>query len=241
MDLRAALYTAVHDGTTGDRGFYTDVCRGARSVLEFGCGGGRLLGVLAGSDRHVVGVDHDEGLLALARAQLAQRALSDRVTLLLDDMRHVQLEQRFDRVVLAFNGLWCLPDDKAVGEALRNAAAHLAEGGRLALDVYRVDAFHNDAQPDDVADDARHPVAIVDVDGTTWEVTECSTWRPEHRQIEARYTHEAADGRTLNSTIEHHYLLENEVVAAIQAAGLPHVHARYGLAAEDSLLIEAWR
>ncbi|MBL4686763.1 MAG: class I SAM-dependent methyltransferase [Nannocystaceae bacterium] len=241
MDLRAALYTAVHGGTTGDRGFYTDVCRGARSVLEFGCGGGRLLGVLAGSERRVVGVDHDEGLLALAQTQLEQSGLSNRVTLRLDDMRRVDLGQRFDRVVLAFNGLWCLPDDTAVGEALRNAATHLAEGGRLALDVYRVDAFHNDAQPDDVAADARHPVATVEVDGTTWEVTECSTWRPDRREIEARYTHEAADGRTLTTTIEHHYLLEDEVVAAIQAAGLPHVHARHGLAADDSLLIEAWR
>ena len=64
--LHAALYAAVHTGTPGDRELYASVCRGAATVLELGCGAGRLLPVLAGSDRTVVGIDLDTHLLARA-------------------------------------------------------------------------------------------------------------------------------------------------------------------------------
>ncbi len=239
--LRAALYDTVHDGTPGDRGHYTDVCQGTATVLELGCGGGRLLPVLAGSTRRVVAIDFDPALLARARAVVAETNLGERVTLQLADMRSFTTPERFDRVILAFNGLWCLPGIDAIDAALGNAVAHLADGGRVALDVYRTDAFHAESQPDDVADDTLHPVACVEVDGTTWDVRERSVWDRPHQRITATYVHEAADGRQVTTDIVHHYLLESEVIEALRRAGLPNVRVRHGLARDESLLVEAWR
>ena len=239
--LEAALYAAVHTGTPGDRELYAEVCRGAGSVLELGCGAGRLLPVLAGADREVVGLELDEPLLRRAERAVEQWGLSDRVRLVHGDMRTVDLGRRFDRVVLPFNGLWCLPGREAMAEAVRIAVRHLAPGGRFALDVYRTDEFHRDSTPDDVAEDELHPIGRVHVDGTDWEVWERSTWNPAARTIDAIYEHRGADGRTPTITIRHHYLLEAELAELARDAGLTDVRVAPGLAGDESIVLDAGR
>jgi len=240
-DLAAALYAAVHTGTVGDRGFYTDVCKGGRAVLELGCGGGRLLPVLAGVGRRVVGLDHDDALLGVARKTVEALDLDARVRLVHGDMRTFTIERRFDRIVLAFNGLWCLPGPDAMQQALANAARHLTPKGKLALDVYKADAFHSEAEPDDLADDALHPVAEVEVDGTQWLVQERSAWDPAAQRIDATYVHSAADGRTATTTIRHHYLLRDALTTMLENAGLQVIQMTEGLANDESLLVVCGR
>ena len=57
MTLSAELYALTHRGTAGDVGFYRRACAGASSVLELGCGSGRLLKRLARPGRQLVGLD----------------------------------------------------------------------------------------------------------------------------------------------------------------------------------------
>jgi tRNA G46 methylase TrmB len=45
--LAAELYRLTHRGNPGDVGFYRKLCSGVQSVLELGCGYGRLLAALA--------------------------------------------------------------------------------------------------------------------------------------------------------------------------------------------------
>ena len=63
----AELYARLHRGNPGDLDFYRRACAGASSVLELGCGHGRVLRAIATPETHLVGVDLDPELLALAR------------------------------------------------------------------------------------------------------------------------------------------------------------------------------
>lgn len=238
-ELHAALYAAVHTGTPGDRELYAEACRGGASVLELGCGAGRLLPVLAGADREVTGLELDAPLLARATEAVQAWGLSERVHLVRGDMRTAVLGRRFDRVVLPFNGLWCLPGRDAMIEALSNAARHLAAGGRLVLDVYRTDEFHHESTPNDLAEDDLHPIARVPVDGTDWEVWERSSWDPAAQIIDATYEHRADDGRRTSITIRHHYLLEAQLPALVHAAGLELLELSPALAHDESLVLTA--
>lgn len=68
---------------------------GGTSILDAGCGTGRVAVELARQGRRVVGVDNDADLLALAKAKEAD------VEWILDDLATVDLAQRFDVVVMA--------------------------------------------------------------------------------------------------------------------------------------------
>jgi SAM-dependent methyltransferase len=94
------------------------------SVLDAGCGMGRVAIEL---DRHgieVVGVDLDPDLLAYGR----QRAPHLRFECA--DLATFDLGRRFDVVVMAGNVLpFCAPEDRTASVA--RCAAHLVPGGRL--------------------------------------------------------------------------------------------------------------
>lgn len=93
------------------------VARSARSVLDFGCGDGRLLATLLDSGvEHVTGVDLDTAAISFARG--FTRPWADRTTIICDDVAAV--EGTFDCVV-AMEVLEHIPDAEIprVVEALR--------------------------------------------------------------------------------------------------------------------------
>ena len=130
--MKAELYALTHRGNPGDVAFYGEVCRGAKSVLELGSGSGRLLTALAGTKRRVVGLELEPELLALAKRNLRALPAAKRksVRVLKADMRDFELPQRFERVLLPYNALYCLLE-----QARRNDAAfapRIAHSSRVA-------------------------------------------------------------------------------------------------------------
>ncbi|MEM7272747.1 MAG: class I SAM-dependent methyltransferase [Actinomycetota bacterium] len=119
-DRLAAEGHAVH----GEADFVASLDPG--SVLDAGCGAGRVGAELARRGIEVVGVDNDPDLLRLATAKPAP------VRWVLDDLAAVRLGRRFDVVVLAGNVLpYVRPDDRA--DVVVNLADHLAAGGGLVI------------------------------------------------------------------------------------------------------------
>ena len=57
------LYDLIHRGHAGDVELYRSACNGARSVLELGCGSGRIAMQLARDGLDVLGIDCHEGML----------------------------------------------------------------------------------------------------------------------------------------------------------------------------------
>lgn len=226
MPYPARFYAALHRGTPGDLDHYLRVCRSAASVLELGCGYGRVVMALAAPGRTVVGVERDPELLAMARTAVhgLSKAASAGVELRQGDMRSVSLDRRFDRVLIPFGGLWCMLDDDDLDATLGTVVRHLAPGGRVAFDVYRADAFHAEAEPDDVPDEAFTPVGRVEVDGAAWEVLERSTWDKPRQRIDVTYLYVDEAGHAVEGTIAQRYLLEPQLLAALTRAGLRPTH-----------------
>ncbi|MCH9684819.1 MAG: class I SAM-dependent methyltransferase [Deltaproteobacteria bacterium] len=228
MPYPARFYAALHRGTPGDQPHYQRLCDTATSVLELGCGYGRMLTALAAADRTIVGVEYEPDLLAMAEAAVDRLPppLRAGVSLVQGDMRDVSLDRVFDRVLLPFGGLYCLLSDADLDATLANVVRHLAPGGRVGLDVYRADAFHAEAEPDDVPDDAHTPLTRVEVDGQPFEVLERSHWDKPAQRIDASYLYVGEDGASVEGTIAQRYLLEPQLRAAFGRAGLAIVDIR---------------
>jgi SAM-dependent methyltransferase len=95
-----------------------------RSVLDAGCGTGRVAIELARHDIHVVGVDFDESMIAEARRRAPE------LTWVEADLTTLRLDRHFDVVVLAGNVPLFTPP--GTHDALvRTCAAHVAANGVL--------------------------------------------------------------------------------------------------------------
>jgi SAM-dependent methyltransferase len=231
----ARLYAAVHDGTPGDLAFYQRVCSGARSVLELGCGYGRVLEALVDRVPRLVGLDRDPRLLALATERLAPAS----VELICADMRAFDLEEHFDRVIIPHSGLFCLLDDEALHACLCCIRRHLAPDGCLALDVYGTDGLHEQASSDDLDDQALFFIKEIELDQHRIDVFEHSTWDPLHQRIDATYVHVPDDGEApTEGVISQRYLLREQIVAALARAGFRATEIRSGFEiADDDIIV----
>jgi SAM-dependent methyltransferase len=113
---------------------------GVKSVLDAGCGTGRVAIELAHRGIAVVGVDSNEDMLAIARNKAPDLdwILADLATLRLYDMT------RFEAVVMAGNVMLFLRPgtEEAV---IENMAAHLVPGGLL-VNGFQIDLSSLDLQ-----------------------------------------------------------------------------------------------
>lgn len=97
---------------------------GPKSVLDAGCGTGRVGIELARRGIEVVGVDIDANMLNTARQNAPHLEWH------LDDLTTVDLERQFDAIVMAGNVMIFLaPGTESV--VLKNMARHLTPGGVL--------------------------------------------------------------------------------------------------------------
>jgi SAM-dependent methyltransferase len=94
------------------------------AVLDAGCGTGRVAIELARRGIDVVGVDIDPGMLAVARR------LAPEITWVESDLAAMELDRRFDVVVLAGNVLVFTPPGTEAAVVAR-CATHVAPAGVL--------------------------------------------------------------------------------------------------------------
>jgi len=237
----APLYAALHTGTDGDLQWYRAACEGARSVLELGCGDGRVLAALDGPTLH--GLDLHEGLLEAAAARLGPSAVLHHL-----DMRRFELGRTFDRVILPFSGVYCLLDDEGLRACFERVHAHLEPGGAFLLDAYRADVFHAESEPEDVGDEDWNELAVIEVQGRPYSVFERSTWNPDAQRIEVTYRHVSLTdpGAPIDGTIEQRYLLRHQLEGHLRDAGFSKVEVFGGFderpvsRASDHWVARAW-
>jgi SAM-dependent methyltransferase len=109
---------------TGEPELVHDLVAPGASILDLGCGPGRIAGPLAALGHPVTGVDDGPGMVA---------ALPANVEGIVADARTVRLGRRFDAVLLASH----LLTEPEWGSAFAaTAAAHLAPGGVVIAEVY---------------------------------------------------------------------------------------------------------
>ncbi|WP_166488019.1 MULTISPECIES: class I SAM-dependent methyltransferase [Mesorhizobium] len=101
------------------------------SVLELGCGYGRIANRLAEKGARVTGLDRSAILLNKAEANAAERGVD--VEYVLGDMRSLPWRDRFDAAFLWYTTFGYF-DDADNERVLREAASSLRKGGRLLID-----------------------------------------------------------------------------------------------------------
>ncbi len=219
--LRAELYALTHRGNSGDLEFYLRQARGAKRVLELGCGSGRLLEKLCASKRAlaITGLDFDADMLALARRNLRRMPTEQRARVRLEhaDMRSFILESRYERVFLPYNALYCLLTRRDALACLRAAHHALEPGGELVLDVWNAEQFQRAAS--DGSDDAE-PVAVIEHAGEVWDVFEHSRVRRASQRMHVVYEYLArSTGAIVESVIPQRYYLAPELKDLLSRAG----------------------
>jgi hypothetical protein len=171
--------------------------------------------VLADRVTKLHGMDSSEEALALARKRLPASVRLHRA-----DMETFDVGAGFDRVLIPFNGIYCLPDLASVRRTFVRVEKALAPGGLVVFDGYAGDPIHEDDSFEEGVDEEGE-IATVDARGKRWRVFERSEYerRPQRFTVHYRYVAEG-DGEEIHATIRHRYLRLREALEALEAAGL---------------------
>ena len=111
-----------------------------KSVVDLGCGTGKLLALLAQDGYDLTGVDASEQMLSLAQGRTA--SLPD-VLLLQQDMTKLDLYDVADAVVSSFDCLNYLPSPAALSACFDRVALFLRDNGLFLFDVNTEYKFRN--------------------------------------------------------------------------------------------------
>jgi len=134
VEIFPLLYHAHYSDYTDDLPFWLDLARKQRgTILELGCGTGRVLISLAQAGRTVYGLDNDPNMLAVLRQQF-DSAPNIHVHIIQADLTAFHLAARFSLIILPCNTFSTL-DAAARHSALTCIRRHLAPGGLLAVSI----------------------------------------------------------------------------------------------------------
>jgi SAM-dependent methyltransferase len=217
--LDAQLYALTHRGNPGDVEHYVALCRGAGSVLELGCGYGRLLQALAEPERRLVGLELDGSLLALGRKTKANLppSLRRRVTLVRGDMQGFELEQSFARVILPYNALYCLLSTRGVRACFAAVHAALEPGGLFGFDVWNADPWYEQELSPAREDE---PLAAFEHAGRVWHAFERCRRASGPGRLDVTYSY-VPEGRgvTRSQVVRQRYYHSRELLDWLADAG----------------------
>ena len=107
-----------------------------KTILDIGCGTGNHSIPLARRGYQVTGVDLSENMLAHAREKARSSNAPPSLAFVQGDARIVDLNQKFDAVLMMFAVLGYQLTNEDVLAALNNVRKHLIPGGLFIFDVW---------------------------------------------------------------------------------------------------------
>ncbi|WP_119459243.1 class I SAM-dependent methyltransferase [Rhodospirillaceae bacterium SYSU D60014] len=127
----AAVYDPLNP-SDDDILFYLDLAgETPKTVLDMGCGTGRLACELAARGHQVTGADPAAAMLDIARS----RSGGEKVTWIETKAADLSVDTRFDLIIMTGHVFQVFLDDQDVRAALRTLHQHLAPGGRVAFET----------------------------------------------------------------------------------------------------------
>ncbi|MEK6202361.1 MAG: class I SAM-dependent methyltransferase [Desulfobulbaceae bacterium] len=111
--------------------FYQERIKPPSTVLELGCGSGRLCRQLAATGADITGIDRSGPMLRLAALKPEPN-----ISYLCMDMTELTLSRKFDTVIIAYHTLNLLVTEERIKRCLHQVRAVLAEAGRLLLQLF---------------------------------------------------------------------------------------------------------
>lgn len=125
------FYHLEMGGEGDDLRFYREQLQhhGCRSVLELGCGTGRICNYLQACGFTLTGIDTSRPMLAYARTRRSAQTIEM-------DMRRLGLRRRFAAAIIGWNTLNLLADHRSIRRCLEETATVLLPGGLLLLHLF---------------------------------------------------------------------------------------------------------
>jgi SAM-dependent methyltransferase len=174
---RPDLYDLMHAEFVDDISFleeFTSTLDERPSVLELGCGTGRLLVPLLDAGARVTGLDSSPDMLGVARDRLA--LYGDRLTLVDGDMRRFDLSEKFDLVVVGLNTFMHMLTTTDQLACLDSIRRHVRPAGLVLLDLANPHAVMRDTPLGVVQHRFTRPAPVDgDTSVTLWSNTVIST------------------------------------------------------------------
>ena len=130
--LAAELYDYTLEDWPGEIAFYRRLARSASSLLEVGCGTGRVSLQLAREGLDILGFDISPQMLEIAKRKSGDRS---NVRWVEADMRSFDLGQNFDLVIIPGHSFQFMLTIAEQLFCLRSVRRHIAPSGTLALHV----------------------------------------------------------------------------------------------------------
>lgn len=114
-----------------DLPFYRERIKVPGSILELGCGSGRLCRQLAATGADITGID-----LSLSMLRLARLRPKANISYLCMDMTELALSHQFDTVIIPYHTLNLLVSGNRIQRCLQQARTVLKENGQLLLQLF---------------------------------------------------------------------------------------------------------
>jgi len=221
----ARLFSAQYAQFEEDLRLWLHLARQAGGpILEIGCGDGRVLRALAREGFEVTGIDTNPAMLRRAGDGLPE-ALRQRVRLVEQDARFLELPDRYRLILAPCNTLASLPDTD-LAQALTRLRRHLQAKGMLAFEVPGPEQASDEADADEplaafLEPESGHPV----------QVYAAQRADPANRRVDVtwRYDELLPDGDVrswslptiyhVRSSQDYHSLLEHAGFASVSFAG----------------------
>jgi len=140
------------------------------TVLELGCGTGRLGRALARAGHQVTGIDLSHSMLRQALAKQAEATRNPRYCCM--DMTRLGLRTRYDAVVIPYNTMNLLTGEGEIARCLEQIRPLLAEGGQLLMQLFVPTRNHAD-----LADKKQFQFMIFDRPNGSKVIKEILKWR----------------------------------------------------------------
>ncbi|MBN1113935.1 MAG: class I SAM-dependent methyltransferase [Oligoflexia bacterium] len=128
-------YNLDYGERTEDISFYVNLCGQVKgSVLELGCGTGRISMPLARNGIRLIAVDNAPAMLETA----AEKARADNLEIEFikrDFTGHFDLKRQFDMIIMTFNSFQHVYTNKEAEVLFDNVKKHLVPGGVFVFDI----------------------------------------------------------------------------------------------------------
>jgi len=141
-----ARYYDVGTTRTNDIGFYMKhIPYSDPTILELGCGTGRVLIPLCQHCDFIVGVDNSRSMLDLCEEKLHRtHSLKNNVELIFEDIASFNLQKKFGLITAPFRVFQNIDTDEKVDAFFCSIHRHLSPSGSCILNVFRPNASRQD-------------------------------------------------------------------------------------------------
>lgn len=197
------------------------------SILELGCGTGRLLLPLASAGYAVTGIDNVPGMLTVARRKAQDALLAP--DLVLADVRQFKLDTKFRLISFAHNSIGHLHTLSDLQACLKCVHAHLSSDG-----IFVIDMFNPLPRLLAVAPGVRGRIGgFVDDTGERVEVTETSRYDDAAQMLHRVWHVTPANGETTYVEFKTRVMFPQELDNLLRLNGFC-IRAKYGNFAKEA-------